>query len=85
MKTMFIFESVDPFDIPQGAFRRIFLSYFFSAHVFLCECPSTMPHLRNNKVFLLFFFFFSHGILTTLVNIQDESFHILGRHTLNHF
>jgi len=28
---------------------------------------------------------FVHGILTTLVNIQDESFHILGRHTLNHF
>lgn len=51
MKMLFISESVDPFDIPQGAFRRIALSYFFSAYIFLCDCPLTIAHLRNNEEF----------------------------------
>lgn len=51
----FTFESVDPSDIPQGAFRIIFVSYFFSACILLCERPSSVPHLRSN-----FFFFQFH-------------------------
>lgn len=83
MKMLFTSESVDPFDIPQGAFRRIVLSYFFSAYIFLCDCPLTIAHLRNNEEFP--YILVSHGILTTLINIQDENYHTLGRHALNHF
>lgn len=58
VKMLFTFDYVDPFDIPQGAFRIIFFSNFFSACILLCECPSSMPHL--SRFFFLIFFFQFH-------------------------
>lgn len=81
MKMLFASESADLFDILQGAFKGIVLSYFFSALTFFCDLLlyyNTLEIMKNSLHFV-------HGILTTLVNIQDKSFHILGRHTLNHF
>lgn len=54
MKMLFASESADLFDILQGAFRGIVLSYFFSALIFLCDYSFTITHLRNNEEFLTF-------------------------------
>lgn len=80
---LFTFESLDPSDIPQGAFRRVFLSYFFSTLIFyvhalwLCHISEIIKHSL--------ILFSSQGTLAALVNTEDEGFCILGRHTLNHF
>lgn len=60
MKMLFASESADLFDILQGAFKEIVLSYFFSALIFLCDYSSSITHLRNEEFLTFCAWHFDH-------------------------